>query len=81
MTTLERIQTLVHTHFGNDIADIKPEADIIADLGLDSLDTVEFVMAAEEEFGIEISDEDAEKCLTIGQAVELAERLGAAQPA
>ena len=49
--------------------DIKPEATFIEDLGADSLDTVELVMAFEEEFGIEIPDEDAEKMQTVGDAI------------
>ena len=50
--------------------EVKPEAHFIEDLGADSLDTVELVMALEEEFGIEIPDEDAERLLTVGKLVD-----------
>jgi len=49
--------------------EIKPEASFIEDLGADSLDTVELVMAFEDEFGIEIPDEDAEKIKTVGDVI------------
>ena len=50
--------------------EVTPEASFVEDLGADSLDTVELVMALEEEFGIEIPDEDAEKILTVGKALD-----------
>jgi acyl carrier protein len=50
--------------------EIKPESSFIDDLGADSLDTVEVVMALEEEFGIEIPDEEAEKITTVGEAIK-----------
>ena len=53
--------------------EIKPESSFIDDLGADSLDTVEVVMALEEEFGIEIPDEDAEKITTVGEATKYIE--------
>lgn len=49
---------------------IKPEASFVEDLGADSLDIVELIMGIEEEFGIEIPDEDAEKLTTVGEAME-----------
>jgi acyl carrier protein len=52
------------------IAEVTSEASFVEDLGADSLDTVELVMALEEEFGIEIPDEDAEKILTVGKALD-----------
>jgi acyl carrier protein len=55
---------------GVDAAEVTPEASFIEDLGADSLDTVELVMALEEEFGIEIPDEEAEKIMTVKHAVE-----------
>jgi len=54
--------------------EVKPEAHFIEDLGADSLDTVELVMALEEEFGIEIPDEDAEHILTVGKLVDYLEQ-------
>ena len=53
---------------------LKPEARFVEDLGADSLDTVELVMALEEEFGIEIPDEDAEHILTVGKLVDYLEQ-------
>jgi acyl carrier protein len=50
--------------------EVTPEASFVEDLGADSLDTVELVMALEEEFAIEIPDEDAEKILTVGKALD-----------
>jgi acyl carrier protein len=49
---------------------VKPEASFVEDLGADSLDTVELVMAFEEEFGVEIPDEEAEKIRTVGDAIK-----------
>jgi len=51
-------------------SDVKPEASFVNDLGADSLDTVELVMALEEEFGVEIPDEDAEKIATVQNAID-----------
>jgi acyl carrier protein len=66
----ERVKDVVVAQLGVDPAEVKPEASFIDDLGADSLDTVELVMALEEEFGLEIPDEDAEKIKTVGQATE-----------
>jgi acyl carrier protein len=55
---------------------VTPEASFVDDLGADSLDTVELVMALEEEFGIEIPDEDAEKITRVKEAVEYIEKHG-----
>lgn len=62
--------TEIVTHIGVAAEQVKLESAFVEDLGADSLDTVEMVMAAEEKFGIEISDEDAEKLRTVGDAVE-----------
>ncbi|MCD6363002.1 MAG: acyl carrier protein [Synergistetes bacterium] len=67
---LERLKNIVVEKLGVDEAEIKPEASFVDDLGADSLDIVELIMAIEEEFDIEIPDEDAEKLTTIGAAIE-----------
>ena len=67
------VKKIVVDHLGIDEAKVVPEAKFIDDLGADSLDTVELVMAFEEEFGSEISDSDAEKILTVGDAVKFIE--------
>ncbi|HKI51077.1 MAG TPA: acyl carrier protein [Geothermobacteraceae bacterium] len=65
----ERVKQIVAEQLGVDDAQVTPEASFMDDLGADSLDTVELVMALEEEFDIEISDEDAEKILTVQNAI------------
>jgi acyl carrier protein len=72
-TTLERIRNIVVDLLGVDPQDVKPEARIREDLEADSLDLVELVMAFEEEFGGEISDEEAQSISTIGDAVAFVE--------
>ena len=67
------VKKIVVEHLGIDESKVTPEAKFIDDLGADSLDTVELVMAFEEEFGSEISDSDAEKILTVGDAVKFIE--------
>lgn len=69
----ERVQKIVVEHLGVDEDKVKLEARFTDDLQADSLDTVELVMAFEEEFGIEIPDEAAEKIQTVGDAVNLIE--------
>ena len=68
--TLEKVTEIIIDKLGVDKSKITPEAKFIDDLGADSLDTVELIMQFEEEFEIEIPDEDAEKILSDGQAVE-----------
>ena len=68
-----KLKKIVADHLGIDEAKITDESSFIDDLGADSLDTVELVMAFEEEFGSEISDTQAEKILTIGDAVKFIE--------
>ncbi len=65
----ERVKKIIVDQLGVDAAEVTPEASFIEDLGADSLDTVELVMALEEEFGIEIPDEEAEKIVTVKDAV------------
>ena len=69
----EKVKKIIVDHLGVDAAKVTDEASFIDDLGADSLDTVELVMAFEEEFGSEISDSDAEKILTVGDAVKFIE--------
>jgi len=71
--TLEKVQAIVVEHLGVDADKVTASASFIEDLGADSLDTVELVMAFEEEFGSEISDSEAEKILTVGDAVKFIE--------
>ena len=71
--TLEKVQTIVVEHLGVDKDKVTEASSFIDDLGADSLDTVELVMAFEEEFGSEISDSEAEKILTVGDAVKFIE--------
>ena len=73
MSVEDRVQKLVCEQLGVSAEEVKLEASFIDDLGADSLDTVELVMAFEEEFGSEISDSDAEKILTVGDAVKFIE--------
>ena len=68
-----QVKQIVIDHLGIDEAKVTPESKFIDDLGADSLDTVELVMAFEEEFGSEISDSEAEKILTVGDAVKFIE--------
>ena len=67
------VKKIVADHLGVDEQKVMDEASFIDDLGADSLDTVELVMAFEEEFGSEISDNEAEKILTVGDAVKFIE--------
>ncbi|MEL6128604.1 MAG: acyl carrier protein [Cyanobacteria bacterium J06627_3] len=67
---LGKVQAIVSEQLGVDVAEVKPEASFANDLGADSLDTVELVMALEEEFDIEIPDEAAESIGTVQAAVD-----------
>ena len=69
----DRVKKIVIEHLGVDEDKVVESANFIEDLGADSLDTVELVMAFEEEFGSEISDSEAEKILTVGDAVKFIE--------
>jgi len=72
----EKVKEIIVDQLGVDPAQVTPEAHFIDDLGADSLDTVELVMAFEEKFGIEIPDEDAEKITTVQNAIDyLKEKL------
>ena len=69
----ERVKKIVVEHLGVEADKVVDSASFVDDLGADSLDTVELVMAFEEEFGSEISDSEAEKILTVGDAVKFIE--------
>ncbi|HJN84150.1 MAG TPA: acyl carrier protein [Candidatus Pelagibacter bacterium] len=68
-----KVKKIVADHLGIEEAKVTEESSFIDDLGADSLDTVELVMAFEEEFGAEISDNEAEKILTVGDAIKFIE--------
>ena len=68
-TVDERVKKIIGEQLGVEEDEVTPEASFVEDLGADSLDTVELVMALEEEFGIEIPDDAAEKIQTVGDAI------------
>ena len=70
----ERVKQIIVEQLGVDEGEVTPTASFVDDLGADSLDTVELVMAFEENFGIEIPDEDAEKIATVKDAVDYIEK-------
>jgi acyl carrier protein len=65
-----KVKKIIAEQLGVPESDVKAEASFVNDLGADSLDTVELVMALEEEFGVEIPDEDAEKIATVQNAID-----------
>lgn len=75
----EKVKEIIVDQLGVDAEQVTIEASFIDDLGADSLDTVELVMAFEEEFNIEIPDEDAEKIRTVGEATEYIKNKSAAK--
>lgn len=78
MAVQDKITEIIVEQLGVKPEEVTPEASFVDDLGADSLDTVELVMALEEEFGIEIPDEDAEKIQTVGDAIRyIEEKAGA----
>jgi acyl carrier protein len=72
----DRVKEIIVEQLGVNADQVTPEAKFIEDLGADSLDTVELVMAFEEEFGAEIPDEDAEKLQTVGDVIKYIEERG-----
>ena len=75
-STYERLKKIVVEQLGVDEEQVVPEASFVDDLNADSLDLVELIMSLEEEFGAEISDEDAERIRTVQDAVEYVEERG-----
>ena len=73
-STYDRLQKIVIEQLGVDEAEVNPEASFVDDLNADSLDLVELIMSLEEEFGTEISDEDAEKIRTVQDVVNYIEQ-------
>ena len=69
----ERVKNIIVEQLGVEADQVKPEAQFVNDLGADSLDTVELIMALEEEFDIEIPDDKADKIKTVGEAVSYIE--------
>ncbi|WP_034996265.1 acyl carrier protein [Beijerinckia mobilis] len=74
----ERVKKIVIEHLGVDADKVVDDANFIEDLGADSLDTVELVMAFEEEFGVEIPDDAAETIVTVGDAIRFLKKATAA---
>jgi acyl carrier protein len=70
VSTLDRIKKIIVEQLGVDEAEVVPTASFVEDLNADSLDLVELIMSLEEEFGLEISDEDAEKIVTVQDAID-----------
>ena len=79
MAALDKVTEIIVEQLGVKPEEVTPEASFVDDLGADSLDTVELVMAFEEEFGVEIPDEDAEKIQTVGDAVKYIDEKSAKQ--
>ena len=77
MSIEERVKKIIVEQLGVKEEDVKPEAAFVEDLGADSLDTVELVMALEEEFDIEIPDEEAEKITTVQSAIDYVTKANA----
>jgi len=76
MALEEKVRDIIVEQLGVSAEQVTPEASFIDDLGADSLDTVELVMAFEEEFGAEIPDEDAEKLTTVGSVISYLKEKG-----
>ncbi len=78
MAVADKVKSIIAEQLGVKIEEVTPEASFIDDLGADSLDTVELIMALEEEFNVEIPDEDAEKMTKVGDAIKYIEEKAAA---
>jgi acyl carrier protein len=79
MSVEERVKSIIVEQLGVDAEEVSPDASFVEDLGADSLDTVELIMAFEEEFGVEISDDEAEKIRKVRDAVDYIEKRAKAQ--
>jgi acyl carrier protein len=75
-SVFERVQNVVSEQLGVDLEKVTLEAEFVQDLNADSLDLVELIMQLEEEFGVEISDEQAESIVTVGDAYEFIQEHG-----
>jgi len=73
MSVAEKVKEIIVDQLGVDAGEVKPEATFVDDLGADSLDLTELIMAMEEEFGVEISDEDAQKLQKVHDAISFIE--------
>lgn len=79
MAVEERVKSIIVEQLGVDADEVTPDASFVEDLGADSLDTVELIMAFEEEFGVEISDDEAEKIRKVRDAIDFIEKRAKAQ--
>jgi acyl carrier protein len=79
MSVEDRVKSIIVEQLGVDAEEVTSEASFVEDLGADSLDTVELIMAFEEEFGVEISDDEAEKIRKVRDAVEYIDKHTKAQ--
>lgn len=77
MSITEKVKKMIVDQLGVSESEVVPEAKFIDDLGADSLDIVELIMALEDEYGLEIPDEDAEKMETVGDAIKYIEERAA----
>jgi acyl carrier protein len=75
MSMEDKVRQIIAEKLGVELSEVVPEASFVDDLGADSLDLVELVMTMEEEFDVDISDEDAEKLLTVQDAVNFVKAL------
>jgi acyl carrier protein len=70
MSVIDKVKKIIAEKLSVDLSEVVPEASFVEDLGADSLDLVELIMSMEEEFEIDISDEDAEKLVTVQDAID-----------
>ncbi|MFP5223034.1 MAG: acyl carrier protein [Acidobacteriota bacterium] len=70
MSVVEKVKEIIVDQLGVSADEVKPEAKFVDDLGADSLDLTELIMAMEEEFGVEIADEDAQKIVKVQDAID-----------